>query len=175
MENSGNQTAAFFNSRFNAGRDRVPVRRLARARSALRVLLEEFDGVAHRQDGLGSIIGNLAAELLLERHDQLDRIEAVGAEVVDEARVLGHLVRFDSQMLHNDLFHPLANVTHRCNLVSFELGSIGQRPRAIFPEPYGVDEFRPSDFKVASGPPCRDGPVMPPQPNRGSVTILHMA
>jgi hypothetical protein len=34
-------------------------------------------------------------------------------------------------MFHDDLFHPLANITHRCDLASFELGSIGERPRAI--------------------------------------------
>jgi hypothetical protein len=42
----------------------------------------------------------------------------VSTEIVDEAGVLGHLFGLDAQMLHDDLFHPLANVTHRCNLVS---------------------------------------------------------
>src|SRR5262245_2531448 len=86
--------------------------------SALRVLLEELDGVADRQDGLGGIVRDLAAELFLERHDEFNRVEAVSTEIVDEAGVLGHLLGFDAQMLHDDLFHPLANVTHRCNLVS---------------------------------------------------------
>ena len=66
-----------------------------------------------------------------KRHHEFDRIEAVGTEVVNEARALGHLIGLDAEMLHDDLLHPLANVTHRLNLVVPELGSIGQRPRAI--------------------------------------------
>src|SRR6266851_637559 len=128
--------------------------------SALCVFLEELDGVADRQDGLGGIIGNLAAEFLLERHDELHCVETVGTEIVDETGVLGHLLGFHAQMLHDDLFHPLANIAHRCNLVSFELGSFGRRrPRAI-------------TVWVVSGssgrertPPSMIRPVLP-QPNR---------
>src|SRR5438552_1556566 len=97
---------------------------------ALCVLLEEFHRVADSEDGLRGIVGNFTAELFLESHDQLDRIEAVGTEVIDEARRLRYLFGFHAQVLHDDFFHPLANVAHRCTLVSLELGSIGQRPRA---------------------------------------------
>src|SRR5690606_36897537 len=61
----------------------VPQRR--RGKSA-RSLVDELDGVADGQDGLGGVVRNLDAELFLERHDQFDRIKAVRAEVVDEAR-----------------------------------------------------------------------------------------
>jgi len=37
--------------------------------------------------------------------------------------LIGHLVGLYAQVLHDDLFHPLANVTHRSNLVLFRLGS----------------------------------------------------
>ena len=47
------------------------------------------------------------AELLLERHHQLDRVEAVGAQVVDEARVLGDLRLVHAEMLDHDLLDPL--------------------------------------------------------------------
>src|SRR5262249_38374406 len=103
----------------------------ANAELAFCVFFKEFNGVADRQDGLGSVIGDLTTEFFLERHDEFNRVEAVGPEIVDEARVLSHLFGFDAQMFHDDLFHPLANIPHRCNLGSFELGSIGQRPRAI--------------------------------------------
>ena len=72
-----------------------------------RVLLEEFHGVADGLDLLGGIIGNLAAEFLLERHHQLDGIEAVGAQIIDEARVVGDLVGLDPEVLDNDLLHAL--------------------------------------------------------------------
>src|SRR5215472_2668371 len=40
------------------------------------VRLDEADRVLHRDDLLCGIIGNLAAELFLERHDELDGVEA---------------------------------------------------------------------------------------------------
>src|SRR5690242_15280114 len=82
-------------------------------RSALCVLFEKFYGVTHRQNRLGGIVGNFAAELFLKSHDEFDGIETVGAEVIDEAGVLGHLVRFDAEMFDDDLLHAFANVTHR--------------------------------------------------------------
>src|SRR5262249_15906033 len=81
-------------------------------RSALGVLFEEFYRIANGQDGFGGVIGNLAAELLLKRHDQLDGVEAVGAEVVDETRAVRHLIRLHAKVFHDDLLYPLANVTH---------------------------------------------------------------
>src|SRR5215207_2927655 len=76
------------------------------------ILLQELYGVADRQNGLCRVIGDLAAELLLEGHDQLDSIEAVGPKVVDEARVLGDLVGLDSEMLHHDLLYALRDIAH---------------------------------------------------------------
>src|SRR5919107_1580788 len=64
-----------------------------------RGLGQELHGVSNRQDGLGGIVGNLAAELFLEGHDKLDRVERVRAEVVDEARVFGHLLRIHAEVL----------------------------------------------------------------------------
>src|SRR4029450_6957439 len=69
-----------------------------------------------------SIIGNFAAEFLFEGHHELDRVEAVGAKIVDETRLICHLVGLHAQVFHDDLFHPLANVTHRSNLVLLRLG-----------------------------------------------------
>src|SRR3984957_8203852 len=88
----------------------------ARRRSAFGVLFEEFDGVADGQNGFGRVIGNLATKFLFERHDELDRIEAIGAEMVDRAGVIRDLVGLDAQMLHDDLLYPLANITHCSNL-----------------------------------------------------------
>src|SRR5690349_1599119 len=83
-----------------------------RSASISGILLDEGDRVLHGQDLLGGIVGNLAAEFLLERHDQLDRIEAVRAEIVDEARALGYLRLIDAKMLDDDLLHALGDVTH---------------------------------------------------------------
>jgi hypothetical protein len=70
------------------------------------VLLDVVDGVLDGQDLLGGLVGNLAAELLLERHDQLDRVQAVGAQIIDEAGILGYLALVDAKMLDDDLLNP---------------------------------------------------------------------
>ena len=57
--------------------------------------------------------GNLAAELLLERHHEFDRVQAVGAQIVDEAGVVGDLVGLHAEMLDNDLLHALCDIAHR--------------------------------------------------------------
>ena len=46
------------------------------------------------------------AEFLLERHHQLDRVEAVGAQVVDEAGLLGDLL-LGAKVLDDDLLDAL--------------------------------------------------------------------
>src|SRR3954451_3597480 len=89
--------------------------------SAFCVLFEEFYRVADGEDGLGGIVWNFAAEFFLECHDEFDRVETVGPEIIDEACVLGHFVGLDAQMFHDNLFNPLADVTHRCTLVSFSI------------------------------------------------------
>jgi hypothetical protein len=73
---------------------------------------EKLYGVADGDDRLGLIVGNFDAEFLLERHHQLNRIERIGAEVVDEIGVLDNFVRFDAQVLDNDLFYALCDIAH---------------------------------------------------------------
>src|SRR5579864_7548826 len=90
-------------------------------RSAFSVLLEKFNGVADGQDRFGGIVRNLATELLLESHHELDGVETIGAKIVDETRLLGHLVGFDPEVLHDDLFNPLANIILLSNLFLFSL------------------------------------------------------
>src|SRR5258708_32422611 len=58
--------------------------------SAFRVLFEKFHGGTDRQNGLRAVIANFATEFSFERHHELDGIEAVGAEVINEARVVDH-------------------------------------------------------------------------------------
>src|SRR5687768_12183473 len=60
------------------------------------LLGEELHGIADGLNLLGGIVRNLASELFLESHDQLDGVEAVGAEIVDEARAFRHLLGFDT-------------------------------------------------------------------------------
>ena len=63
--------------------------------SALGVLLEEFHRVAHGQNGFRGIVWNLAAELFLEGHDEFDRVEGVGSQIVHERRIRRHFLFID--------------------------------------------------------------------------------
>src|SRR6185312_8756726 len=87
---------------------------LGRAKNASRggILLQELNRVTDGQNRLGRIVGDLAAKLLLESHDQLDCVETVGPKVVDEAGVVGNLVGLDTEMLHHDLLYALRDIAH---------------------------------------------------------------
>src|ERR1700737_108439 len=81
--------------------------------SAFRVLLEKFRGVANGQNCFRGIVRNLATEFLFKGHHELDCIKAVGAEVVNEACVIDHLLRLDTKVFHHNLLNPLAYLAHR--------------------------------------------------------------
>src|SRR5262245_34223438 len=140
------------------------------ALSAFGVLFEEFDCVANSQDGLGGIVRNLAAEFLFEGHHELNGVEAVGAKIVDKTRLIGHLFGLYAQVLHDDLLHPLANVTHRSNLVLFRLGCGPKSDRN--------HRSMASSCLVMRQPQLRSTLVTSatsrPNPDQSSVTILQM-
>src|ERR1700730_8681353 len=77
------------------------------------VPFDEAYGVLDGDDLLGGVVGNLAPELFLERHHELDGVEAIGPEIVDEAGVFGHLGLVDAKMLHHDLFYSVGDIAHR--------------------------------------------------------------
>src|SRR5215470_143525 len=87
------------------------------ASSAMR--LDKVDRVLHRYDLLGGVIRNLAAKFLLESHDELHGVEAVGSEVVDETRILGHLGLVDPQVLHDYFLNPIGDIAHNVYLNSW--------------------------------------------------------
>ena len=87
--------------------------RHGRAAALFAMRFDEVDRVLHGHDLLGGVVGDLAAELLLERHHQLDRVQAVGAEIVDEAGRLGDLGLIDAKMLDHNLFNSIGDIAHR--------------------------------------------------------------
>src|SRR3954468_17785747 len=93
-----------------------PARQTATLASALGVLFEKLHCVADGQNGFRRVVRNLTAKLFFEGHHELDRVETVRPEIVDEACTFDHLVGLDTQVLHDDLLHPLADITHRLNL-----------------------------------------------------------
>jgi hypothetical protein len=112
--------------------------------SAFGVFFEKFNRIADGQNRLGGIVRNFTVELLFECHHELNSVETVGTKIVDETRRFGHLVGFHTQVLHHDLFYPLANVTHRSNLVLFRLGCGPEQVATI------VDALVVVDFSAAN-------------------------
>ena len=58
------------------------------------ILFEKFNGIADGPNRFRVIVRNDATKFLLELHHELDRIEAVGSKIVNEARASGTLVGF---------------------------------------------------------------------------------
>src|SRR5580704_13360201 len=81
--------------------------------SAFRVLFEKFGGVANGQNRFRGVVRDFATEFFFKSHYQLDGIEAVGAEVINEARVVDHFFGFNTKVFDHDLLNPFANLTHR--------------------------------------------------------------
>src|SRR6267378_3648881 len=90
---------------------RVVIDRAPRARPEIgapsRILLDVLDRVADGHDLLGILVGDLDVEMLLESHDELNRVERIGAQILDELRVRGDLVLLHPELLDDDLLHLL--------------------------------------------------------------------
>src|SRR5262245_47152495 len=69
------------------------------------VLLDVLDGVLDLLDLLSGLVRDLDVEGFLEGHDELHRVERVGAEVVDERRLRSHLVSVHAELLDDDALH----------------------------------------------------------------------
>jgi len=70
--------------------------------SHLELGLDGGDAVGRRRHGLSLLIGDLDVEGLLDRHDQLDGVERVGAQVLREARARHDGVELHAQLLSDD-------------------------------------------------------------------------
>ena len=64
-------------------------------------------GVADGSDPFRVFVGYFQFEVLFELHDQLDRVQRVGAQILDEAGVGTDIRIADSKLVHNDRFHLL--------------------------------------------------------------------
>src|SRR5215212_11750854 len=98
-----------------------PATSAPREPSALCVLLKEFCGIADGQNCLRGIVRNFTTEFFFKCHHQLDGIETVGAEVINEARVVDHFFGFNTKVFDHDLLNSLAYLTHRSTSCLFPL------------------------------------------------------
>src|SRR5688500_457989 len=85
--------------------------------SGLDVRLDVVDGLLHRGDLLGFFVRDLALELFLERHHQLDGVEGVSAEVIDERRVVGDFFFLHAELFDDDLLDAFFDAAHWVSLL----------------------------------------------------------
>src|SRR5262245_21745118 len=78
-----------------------------------RVRLQIVHRVADGLQLVGVLVGNVEAELFLERHDEFHDVERIGAEILDEFRFGSDLLRIHLELLRDDLLHPL--FAERCH------------------------------------------------------------
>src|SRR5579871_1403742 len=108
----------------------APAARWSSCKSRLAlVFVDVLDRIRDGADLFGGIVRDFDPELFLEGHHQLDDVEAVRAQIVDEAGILGHLFGFDSQMLHDDLLHAIRSIAHQTALLEWSM-NFDRRPNA---------------------------------------------
>src|SRR5262245_20652790 len=67
--------------------------------------LDIVDGILDRLYFLSILVGNLNAEGFLKRHNQLDRIQGIGAQIIYKGRSCCDFSFVDPQLVHNNRLH----------------------------------------------------------------------
>jgi len=76
-----------------------------KAATTLLMFFDVFDDIADRCEFLGLFIRHLDAELLLQRHDQLDCVERIRTEVLDEFRLRRYLIGLHAELFDDDVLY----------------------------------------------------------------------
>src|ERR1700732_2651928 len=74
---------------------------------------DEADGVAHGHEARRDTVGNLDVEPLLARHEDLDGVEAVGAQVLGQPGIVGDPRIVDAEVKGEDTPHGRRYVAHQ--------------------------------------------------------------
>jgi len=72
------------------------------------VLVDVVNGLLDGGDLLSLFVRDFRLEFFFECHHQLDRVQRVGAEIVDERSLIGDFFFLDAQLLDNDLLGLIA-------------------------------------------------------------------
>ena len=81
----------------------LPPRRFVFSKSSLgRSHVQEPHSIAHGSDLLGIVVVDLAAELLFEGHDQFDKVQAVGFQIIPEVGFHGDFVWIYAQLIDDN-------------------------------------------------------------------------
>ena len=68
-----------------------------------------FDDVADALELLGLFIRHFDAEFFFQRHDQLDGVERIRAEIFDKLGCRDDLFRLYTELFDDDIFYTLVN------------------------------------------------------------------
>src|SRR3989442_4865156 len=70
-------------------------------------IFDVLDDIADSLQFLRLLVGDFVAELLLQGHDQFDRVQGIGAQILDELGLGSHLVPIDAELFDDDFFYSL--------------------------------------------------------------------
>ena len=101
-----------------------------RRRLLLQVRTDVIDRLLHRGDLLGVLVRNLGLEFLFQSHDELNRVQRVGAKVVDERRLILDLGFVNAELFCDDLLDSQLYVFQAIP----PLKGLYVRSRAILPD-----------------------------------------
>ena len=99
---------------------------------------QEFNRVPNSANGFGRAVGDFATKFLFKRHNELDRVKAISAEI-DEVGVVRNLVRLYVQMLRDDFFDSRAHVGRFSDCAAWQ-DEKGKKPH---PQRTPVHRFHP--------------------------------
>src|SRR6516165_11293192 len=86
------------------------------------ILLDVRDGVSHRLDLLGRVVRDREVKGVLDLHDELDRVQGVGSQVIDEGGGAGDLVLGYPELLRYDLDDLRLDFSRGCHNSSVMMG-----------------------------------------------------
>eukprot|EP00315_Gephyrocapsa_oceanica_P012582 CAMPEP_0185307894 /NCGR_PEP_ID=MMETSP1363-20130426/18046_1 /TAXON_ID=38817 /ORGANISM="Gephyrocapsa oceanica, Strain RCC1303" /LENGTH=154 /DNA_ID=CAMNT_0027905263 /DNA_START=96 /DNA_END=560 /DNA_ORIENTATION=- len=98
--------------RFARWRESLLARRTAAA-VRLQLCLDGGDALGRRGHLLRFLVGDLNVECFLDRHDELDGVQAVRAEILGEAGRRRDLARLYAQLLRDDRLDLVLDVARR--------------------------------------------------------------
>jgi hypothetical protein len=82
------------------------------AQASFAVCIDIINSLLDGRNFLGFLVRNLTFKLFFERHYEFNRIERIGAKIVDEGGAVSNVVFVYPQLLNNNLLNALLNVVH---------------------------------------------------------------
>ena len=72
----------------------------------------KVDSLLNRGDFLGVFVRDFGFEFLFESHYQFDRVQRIGAEIIDKRSIVRYLVFFNAELLCNDALNLFLNTAN---------------------------------------------------------------